>query len=110
MNEMLGVNIAQGGAVALVTLVVLLIFFGKLVPRRVLEDVRSDRNERVKELAAERDTWRDAYRESEKARLEAQGQVGELLELSRTADHLLRALRGEVPGDAMDQSVAAPPS
>lgn len=110
MSELLGVNVAQGGAIALVTLVVLLIFFGKLVPRRVLEDVRSDRNDRVKELAAERDTWRNAYVESEKARLEAQNQVGELLELSRTADHVLRSLRGEVPGDAMDQSVAAPPS
>lgn len=110
MSELMGINVAQGGAVALVTLVVLLIFFGKLVPRRVLEDVRSDRNDRVKELAAERDTWRNAYVESEKARLEAQNQVGELLELSRTADHVLRSLRGEVPGDAMDQSVAAPPS
>lgn len=110
MTELLGVNVASGGAVALVTLVVLLIFFGKLVPRRVLDDVRADRNDRIAELAAERDTWRNAYVESEKARMEAQSQVGELLELSRTADHVLRSLRGEVPGDAMDRPVAAPPS
>lgn len=110
MNELLGINVAQGGAVALVTLVVLLIFFGKLVPRSVLEDVRQDRDARIAEALAERDTWRDAHKESETARIEAQNQVGELLELSRTADHVLRALRGEVPGDAMDQSVAAPPS
>ena len=110
MNELLGIDVAQGGAVALVTLVVLLIFFGKLVPRRIVDDVRSDRNDRIAELAAERDTWRNAYVESEKARLESQNQVGELLELSRTADHVLRSLRGEVPGDAMDKPVAAPPS
>ncbi|MDX3527126.1 hypothetical protein P1P75_11900 [Streptomyces sp. ID05-39B] len=110
MNELLGVNIAEGGAAALVTLVVLLIFLGRLVPRSVLEDVRKDRDARVAEILAERDTWRDAHRESERARMEAQSQVGELLELSRTADHVLRAIRGEVPGDAMDQTVAAPPS
>lgn len=110
MTELLGVNVASGGAVALVTLVVLLIFFGKLVPRSVLEDVRKDRNDRIAEVVAERDTWREAHRVSEAARIEAQSQVGELLELSRTADHVLRAIRGEVPGDAMDQTVAAPPS
>ncbi|MEW1565817.1 hypothetical protein AB0454_22860 [Streptomyces sp. NPDC093509] len=110
MNELLGVGVAQGGAAAIVTLVVLLILLGRLVPRSVLEDVRHDRDARVAEVLAERDTWREAHRESEAARLEAQGQVGELLELSRTADHVLRAIRGEVSGDAMDPTVAAPPS
>ncbi len=106
----MGVNIAQGGAIALVTLVVLLIYRGRLVPRSVLDDVRTDRDARVAELVAERNAWREAYRESETARVEAQNQVGELLELSRVADRVLRAIRGEVPGDAMDKPVAAPPS
>jgi hypothetical protein len=110
VNELLGIDVAQGGAVALVTLVVLLIFFGKLVPRRIVDDVRADRNDRIAELAAERDTWRNAYVESEKAHRQSQNQVDELLELSRAADHVLRSLRGEVPGDAMDKPVAAPPS
>lgn len=109
MSELLGINIAQGGAAALVALVVLMILLGRLVPRSVLEDVRADRDARVAEIAAERDTWRTAHRESEAARQEAQSQAGELLELSRTADHVLRAIRGEVPGDALDE-VAAPPS
>lgn len=110
MNELLGIDVAQGGAAALVALVVLLILLGRLVPRSVLQDVRSDRDARLAEISAERDTWRDAHKESEAARIEAQAQVGELLELSRTADHVLRSLRGEVPGDAMDKPVAAPPS
>lgn len=110
MNEMLGISVAQGGAAAILALVVLFILLGRLVPRSVLEDVRKDRDARVTEILAERDTWRNAHRESESARLEAQAQVGELLELSRTAEHVLRAIRGEVPGDAMDPSVAAPPS
>ncbi|WP_371099882.1 hypothetical protein [Streptomyces sp. PU_AKi4] len=99
-----------GGAGAIVTLIVLLILRGNLVSRAVLEDVRKDRDARVAELVAERDAWRAAYKESETARIEAQNQVGELLELSRVADRVLRAMRGEVPGDAMDPTVAAPPS
>ncbi len=109
MTELLGINVAQGGAVALVTLFVLLILLGKLVPRSIVDDVRKDRDDRLQALVGERDAWREAYRESEAARMESQAQVGELLELSRTAEHVLRAIRGEVPGDAMDQ-VAAPPS
>lgn len=110
MTELTGMNVlVQGGAAALVTLIVLLILRGGLVSRAVLEDVRKDRDARIAELAAERDAWREAHRESEAARIEAQSQVGELLELSRVADHVLRSLRGEVPGDAMDK-VAAPPS
>ncbi|MGP3737897.1 hypothetical protein ACTWJ9_33480 (plasmid) [Streptomyces sp. GDS52] len=99
-----------GGAGAIVTLIVLLILRGSLVSRAVLEDVRKDRDARVAELVAERNAWREAHRESEAARIEAQNQVGELVELARIADHVLRAIRGEVPGDAMDQTVAAPPS
>lgn len=111
MNEVSGVSILmQGGAWTIVTLVVLLILRGNLVSRAVLEDVRKDRDARVAEILAEKNTWREAHRESEAARLEAQSQVGELLELSRTADHVLRSLRGEVHGDAMDSTVAAPPS
>lgn len=110
MNELMGIDVAQGGAAALVTLVVLLILLGRLVPRSVLQDVRADRDARIAEIAAERDTWRDAHKESEAARIDAQSQVGELLELSRTADHVLRSLRGEVPRDAMDSPVAAPPT
>ncbi|MGA5670090.1 hypothetical protein ACPCTG_31990 [Streptomyces pseudogriseolus] len=99
-----------GGAGAIVTLIVLLILKGHLVARSVLEDVRKDRDDRIAALVTERDAWREAYRESEKARVEAQSQVGELLELSRLSERALRAIRGEVPGDAMDPTVAAPPS
>ncbi len=111
MTELSGVNVfMQGGAMAIVTFIVLLIIRGSLVPRSVLEDVRSDRDARIAEVLAERDTWRDAHKESEAARIEAQAQLGEMLEFSRTADQAFRAIRGEVHGDAMDQSVAAPPS
>lgn len=92
MPQIAGISLIQGGAAGLVGLVVILILRGALVPRSVLQDVRADRDARCLELAAERDTWRAAHQEAEEARHVAQGQVGELLELSRTADHLLRAL------------------
>lgn len=111
MNELTAIGVLlPGGAGAIVTLIVLLILKGHLVSRAVLEDVRKDRDARVAELAKDRDLWRDAHRESEAARIEAQSQVGELVELARLTDRVLHAIRGEVPGDAMDQSVAAPPS
>lgn len=87
-----GINIAQGGAVAILGVVFLLVMLGRLVPRRTVEDLRADRDARLGEVSRERDTWREAHRESEEARHLLQAQVGELLELSRTAGHVLAAL------------------
>lgn len=92
MPEFMGVNLIQGGAAAIVVVIVMLILSGRLVPRSTLRDLRADRDARLAEVTAERDTWRAAHAASEKARHRQQGQVGELLELSRTAEHLLRSL------------------
>lgn len=92
MTDLLGAGVVQGGAVTIVMTIVMLILRGSLVPHSVIRDLRADRDTRIKELAAERDTWRTAHQLSEEARHVAQAQVGELLELSRTADHLLRSL------------------
>ena len=81
MDELAGLGMIQGGAVGLVALIVLMVLRGHLVPRRTYEDMRD-----------ERDRWRAAHEVSEEARHEAQAQAGELLELSRTAIPLLRAL------------------
>lgn len=95
MNELAGLGISQLGAGAILAIVVLLILTGRLVPRSTLEDVRQ-----------ERDTWREAHGVSEEARHVAQGQVGELLELSRAAGNVLGSLPrpGEVTDDAMDEA------
>jgi hypothetical protein len=113
MTEIYGIATSDLGAAALVGVVVLLVLTGRLVPRSHLSDLRADRDARIQEIAGERDTWRDAHQVSEEARREAQDQVGELLELSRTADHVLRSLPrpGEVTASArkMDQA-SIPPS
>ncbi|NUS16301.1 MAG: hypothetical protein HOY69_33705 [Streptomyces sp.] len=114
MNDLAGSLLVQGGATAVLVVVVLLILRGRLVPRSVLEDIRADRDARIAELAAERDSWRAAHDRSEVARHIAQDQAGELLELARTADHMLRSLpvspRPSVEGvsDALAQVVAPP--
>ncbi|WP_354643837.1 hypothetical protein [Kitasatospora camelliae] len=113
MLEVTAVGALQGGAAGLVALIVLLILRGNLVPRSVLDDVRADRDARLAELAAERDTWREAHKVSEEARHVAQDQAGELLELSRTADYFLRSLprAGEVtngPDTKVDETPALP--
>ncbi|MEU5660063.1 hypothetical protein ABZ802_31260 [Streptomyces sp. NPDC047737] len=82
-SELMGINITQGGAVALLTLVVLMVLTGRLVPRRTYDD-----------LLKERDTWREAHTVSESARTSERAQTQELLELSRTSAHALQALPG----------------
>ncbi|MFJ3141747.1 hypothetical protein ACIPJM_04750 [Streptomyces halstedii] len=81
MAELFGIDIAQGGAVALLAVVVIMVLTGRLVPRRTYNDLLEERN-----------TWRSAHAVSEEARHLERNQVGELLELSRTADRVLTAL------------------
>ncbi|MFI1161349.1 hypothetical protein [Streptomyces sioyaensis] len=94
--ELMGINIAQGGAVALLAVVVLMVLTGRLIPRRTYDDLKE-----------ERDTWRTAHVESEAARAAERDQNHELLEMARTAGHVLDSLpkRGEVqPSDPMDEA------
>ncbi len=81
MDTLFGFSPADLGVSGLLVLVVLLILTGRLVPRSTLVDMRE-----------ERDTWRAAHSESEAARQAEREQVTELLELSRTAGHVLTAL------------------
>ncbi|MEU7435723.1 hypothetical protein AB0B07_33520 [Streptomyces sioyaensis] len=93
--ELMGINVAQGGAVALLAVVVLMVLTGRLIPRRTYDDLKE-----------ERDTWRSAHSESEVARAEERDQNRQLMELAHTAGHVLDSLpkRGEVPSDPMDEA------
>lgn len=81
MSETFGINPVQGGAAALLALVILLILTGRLVPRRTLDDARADR-----------DYWRQAHAEEAKARQAERELTNELIEVARTADHVLTSL------------------
>ncbi|WP_405747875.1 hypothetical protein [Streptomyces canus] len=100
MSEIFSINPSDAGLGALLTLVILLILTGRLVPRRTHEDALTDR-----------DNWRTAYLESEKARKVEHEQTGELLEMAKLGGHILTALPHpghadeEVKaGDRMDQA------
>lgn len=97
MSEVFGINPGGVGLGALLTLVVLLILTGRLIPRRTHEDA-----------LRERDTWRQAFLESEAARKVEHEQVEELLEMAKLGGHILAALprpgqgEGEVTDARMD--------
>jgi hypothetical protein len=82
----------QLSAATILAVVILLILTGRLVPRRQVEDLREDRELRIREISAERDTWRVVAEREAAARAQSQESTMELLELSRTAVHLLSAL------------------
>lgn len=115
MDQLWGqISITQGGAAAILAVLVLLILLGRLVPLRYLDALRKDKNEQLTEVRSERDNWRAAAEREATARMAAQEQLGELMELARTAGHVLGALpqpaRQEVTAGApVDQAPAPPP-
>jgi len=101
--------LATGSATALLGLVLLLVLLGKLVPRSALDDARKDaeqvRKERDKALEdkqREVDLWRSAFINEVGTTRELSSQVTQLMEVARTADHVLRSLpagNGEAAND-----------
>lgn len=86
MAELWGqITTAQGSAVALLAAVFLLVVFGRLIPLRQMEALRKDKDAQIA-------TWRAVAEREAAARQEVQRQNGELLELARTAGHVLTAL------------------
>lgn len=96
------INPTEGGAWALVAIVVLMVLTGRLVPKSILDNA-----------LRERDTWREAHTVSEKAREAEREQTGELLEVARISGHVLTSLprppkpREEVSGASVDQPADA---
>lgn len=97
MDELGGIGIVQGGAAGLLALVVLLILYGRLIPRRMYDDVRE-----------ERDMWRQAFYESEAGRKVDREHAVAAVEVGQTAVQVLRALPTPegVDRDPSDQGVA----
>lgn len=94
MSEIFGINPVQGGAAALLCLVVLLVLTGRLIPRRTHQDVLADR-----------DRWREAFLESEVARRLEHEQKQELLEMAKLGGHILTALP-RLPGKPDEEEVS----
>jgi hypothetical protein len=65
---------------------------GKLHPQSTIDRMVAAHNRELEDISHDRGEWRTAHRISETARLEAVGQVHELLEHARTTDQFIRSL------------------
>jgi hypothetical protein len=94
--ELFGIPCAalvQGGAAGVLIVVVLAIVTGRLVPRRSLDDVRTDRDARLAEEKARGDEWRAAAQIQDARNDLLSQQVGQLLDAARTTNSLIEGLR-----------------
>jgi hypothetical protein len=85
-------QLGVGSGWALVCVFVIMIYRGNLVPRRAVNDMIRAHEREMEDISHDRGEWRTAHRISETARLEAVGQVHELLEHARTTDQFIRSL------------------
>ena len=84
------VRIDQVALAGIVTLGIIGLFRGWLFPKSTVDDLRG-----------ERDSWKAAYVDSERAGRIKDSQISELLELSRTATRALQSIPG---GDHVAQA------
>ncbi len=84
--------ITNGGAAGILALAVLAVLRGWLVPRKVLEEAREDREARLVDMRQQVDDWKAAFQASEQRATVLAGQVGELLELARATDEFVRSV------------------
>jgi hypothetical protein len=73
------------GATGLLTIVVVMVLTGKLLPKAGVDDRLKDKDRQI-------ETWRAAYERSMEIQSEQQRQVSALLEASRTATRVIAAI------------------
>ena len=95
MGDILGIPpevFTGGGAAGIVTLAIVMVLTGRLVPRRMHEETRADRDE-----------WRKAFQDSEAARqvqataqrVQAE-QLDQLLESAKATEKVMTAIQATV--------------
>ena len=90
---MSAIRVDQMALAGLVTLGVLSIIRGWLVPISVHESRIADKDAQIERLTSERDEWRAAFHASEEARAVIKEQNGALIRSAETTTHLLESLR-----------------
>lgn len=83
----------QGGAGALVTLAVVMLFRGLLWPRSGVEKLTSLYDQRIQEVKEEAKEWKAAWQTSQENLALLAKQNSDLLEQGRTTEQVLRALQ-----------------
>jgi hypothetical protein len=85
--------IGTGGATGIIAAVLYAILRGHLVPRRVVEDMRSDKDKQIAELGQVIDLWRSAALAKDEALREFIPMLTEITENDKVILKLLGALR-----------------
>lgn len=89
-------SVTDLSAAGILAIAVLMILRGKLVPSRVVDDIRADRDARLVDARAETDDWRTAYNRVEEIRRIQAQQLNDLLELAKTTDAFIRSLQSSI--------------
>lgn len=80
------------GPDTLIALVIVLFFTGRIVTRKQLQDLRDDRDARLREARAEAAAWQRAWETERDARRVQSAHIDELLDVGRATSKLLNAL------------------
>jgi hypothetical protein len=84
----------QGLSLPIVILIAfLMVFTGRLIPRKTFEDFKTAMELRLKEKQDDIDEWKAAFKVSEDARSQLKEQFPVLIEMGKTQEHLLTAIR-----------------
>lgn len=86
-------ELVNGGAATVLLSVVLMVLSGKLVPRRQLDDTRTDFQTQISNAHYTTELWKSAYENSEQRGDVLVGQVQELAEQGRTIQHFIESLK-----------------
>lgn len=78
---------------ALVTLMVISILRGWVVPRSVLRDRMADKETQITSLSEERTTWREAFQTADASRNELETQNAKLIDAGEANLRLIETLR-----------------
>lgn len=88
-----GFSVDNVSSVGTLLLAVILVLSGWLVPRKVVSDLRKDRDARLQDARTETANWQKAYQASDAARELQASQLGQLMELAKTTDQFIRTLQ-----------------
>lgn len=81
------------GIAGLIGFTIFSIIKGWLIPVNIFNARIGDKDTYIKNLVAERDTWRDAHAKSEEAREILLKQNSDLIDSAKTTNHLIESLR-----------------
>lgn len=100
--------LVQTGATGILVVVVFMVLRGKLIPKSTADQHLAETNRQLEQAKQDRDMWKAAYFNETAANRQLTGQVSELMEVGRTAGHLIRSLPtlDEVEGSS-DETVSS---